>query len=241
MKLLRGKGAAEKKETDAEQEETEEALALGAVLDPVEEKLEKPERKERPVEKRPQREANSGERREQPPKDREKRPPQQGGKGSERRERPPKREDAAARPRRTRKAGRGGTGPRARSAAGMSAPAGRPEAQAGRNAPPATTSSGNTGRPRARRSQQRSMLQVRRPVRCNRRKHPNKTMGGFMHLQSRPDFYRFGADGERLFCGVSGAKRARRTGGNAIRRFSQGPVLPGRDSPENGSTLLLIQ
>lgn len=70
----------------------------------------------------------------------------------------------------------------------MSAPAGRPEAQAGRNAPPATTSSGNTGRPRARRSQQRSMLQVRRPVRCNRRKHPNKTMGGFMHLQSRPDF-----------------------------------------------------
>ena len=106
----------------------------------------------------------------------------------------------------------GRDGPRARSAAGMSAPAGRPEAQAGRNAPPATTSSGNTGRPRARRSQQRSMLQVRRPVRCNRRKHPNKTMGGFMHLQSRPDFYRFGADGERLFCGVSGAKRARRTG-----------------------------
>lgn len=92
VKLLRGKGAAEKKETDAEQEETEEALALGAVLDPVEEKPEKPERKERPVEKRPQREANSGERREQPPKEREKRPPQQGGKGSERRERPPKRE-----------------------------------------------------------------------------------------------------------------------------------------------------
>ena len=92
VKLLRGKGAAEKKETDAEQEETEEALALEAVLDPVEEKPEKPERKERPVEKRPQREANSGERREQPPKDREKRPPQQGGKGSERRERPPKRE-----------------------------------------------------------------------------------------------------------------------------------------------------
>ena len=92
VKLLRGKGAAEKKETDAEQEETEEALALEAVLDPVEEKPEKPERKERPVEKRPQREANSGGRREQPPKEREKRPPQQGGKGSERRERPPKRE-----------------------------------------------------------------------------------------------------------------------------------------------------
>lgn len=30
-------------------------------------------------------------------------------------------------------------------------------------------------------------------------------------------------------------------GGNAIRRFSQGPVLPGRDSPENSSTPLLIQ
>ena len=92
VKLLRGKGAAEKKETDAEQEVTEEVVVLEAVLDPVEEKLEKPERKERPVEKRPQREANSGERREQPPKEREKRPPQQGGKGSERRERPPKRE-----------------------------------------------------------------------------------------------------------------------------------------------------
>ena len=92
VKLLRGKGAAEKKEVEAELEVTEEVVVLEAVLDPVEEKLEKPERKERPVEKRPQREANSGERREQPPKDREKRPPQQGGKGSERRERPPKRE-----------------------------------------------------------------------------------------------------------------------------------------------------
>ena len=79
-------------EVTAWQEETEEALALEAVLDPVEEKPEKPERKERPAEKRTQREANSGERREQPPKEREKRPPQQGGKGSERRERPPKRE-----------------------------------------------------------------------------------------------------------------------------------------------------
>ena len=92
VKLLRGKGAAEKKEVEAELEVTEEVVVLEAVLDPVEEKLEKPERKERPVEKRPQREANSGERREQPPKEREKRPPQQGGKGSERRERPPKRE-----------------------------------------------------------------------------------------------------------------------------------------------------
>lgn len=92
VKLLRGKGAAEKKEVEAELEVTEEVVVLEAVLDPVEEKPEKPERKERPVEKRPQREANSGERREQPPKEREKRPPQQGGKGSERRERPPKRE-----------------------------------------------------------------------------------------------------------------------------------------------------
>ena len=92
VKLLRGKGAAEKKEVEAELEVTEEVVVLEAVLDPVEEKLEKPERKERPAEKRTQREANSGERREQPPKDREKRPPQQGGKGSERRERPPKRE-----------------------------------------------------------------------------------------------------------------------------------------------------
>ena len=124
----------------------------------------------------------------------------------------------------------------------MSAPAVRPEAQAGRNAPPATTSSGNTGRPRARRSQQRSMLQVRRPVRCNRRKHPNKTMGGFMHLQSRPDFYRFGADGERLFCGVSGAKRPAGRGGK-----TQSAVFPKARCFRDGirrkiaAPLLLIQ
>lgn len=68
----------------------------------------------------------------------------------------------------------------------MNGPAGRPEAQAGRNAPPATTSSGNTGWPRARRPQQRSRRQVRRPVRCNRRKHPNKTMAALLYAFAKP-------------------------------------------------------
>lgn len=125
----------------------------------------------------------------------------------------------------------------------MSAPAGRPEAQAGRNAPPATTSSGNTGRPRARRSQQRSMLQVRRPVRCNRRKHPNKTMGGFAVCICKAVLIFIGLErmGNVYFVAFQAQNVPAGRGGNAIRRFSQGPVLPGRDSPENSSTPLLIQ
>ena len=125
----------------------------------------------------------------------------------------------------------------------MSAPAGRPEAQAGRNAPPGATSSGNTGRPRARRPQQRSRRQVRRPVRCNRRKHPNKTMGGFAVCICKAVLIFIGLErmGNVYFVAFQAQNVPAGRGGNAIRRFSQGPVLPGRDSPENGSTLLLIQ
>ena len=145
VKLLRGKGAVEKKEVEAELEVTEEVVVLEAVLDPVEEKLEKPERKERPVEKRPQREANSGGRREQPPKEREKRPPQQGGKGSERRERPPKREGRRRAAKANTQSRPGRDGPRARSEAGMSAPAVRQRRRPGGTRPPQQPAAGTPG------------------------------------------------------------------------------------------------
>lgn len=66
-------------------------------------------------------------------------------------------------------------------------------------------------------------------------------MGGFMHLQSRPDFIGLERMGNVYFVAFQAQNVPAGRGGNAIRRFSQGPVLPGRDSPENSSTPLLIQ
>ena len=85
---------------------------------------------------------------------------------------------------------------------------------------------------------------MRRPVRCNRRKHPNKTMGGFAVCICKAVLIFIGLErmGNVYFVAFQAQNVPRRTGRkNAIRRFSQGPVLPGRDSPENSSTPLLIQ
>lgn len=84
---------------------------------------------------------------------------------------------------------------------------------------------------------------MRRPVRCNRRKHPNKTMGGFAVCICKAVLIFIGLErmGNVYFVAFQAQNVPAGRGGNAIRRFSQGPVLPGRDSPENGSTLLLIQ
>lgn len=85
---------------------------------------------------------------------------------------------------------------------------------------------------------------MRRPVRCNRRKHPNKTMGGFAVCICKAVLIFIGLErmGNVYFVAFQAQNGPPARGGeNAIRRFSQGPVLPGRDSPGNGSTLLLIQ
>lgn len=90
----------------------------------------------------------------------------------------------------------------------MNGPAGRPEAQAGGTRPPQQPAAGTPGgrEPEG----PSSGAGAKCAGRCG------ATGGNIrikrwrlccMHLQSRPDFYRFGADGERLFCGVSGAKR----------------------------------
>lgn len=84
---------------------------------------------------------------------------------------------------------------------------------------------------------------MRRPVRCNRRKHPNKTMGGFAVCICKAALIFIGLErmGNVYFVAFQAQNVPAGRGGNAIRRFSQGPVLPGRDSPENSSTPLLIQ
>ena len=84
---------------------------------------------------------------------------------------------------------------------------------------------------------------MRRPVRCNRRKHTNKTMGGFAVCICKAVLIFIGLErmGNVYFVAFQAQNVPAGRGGNAIRRFSQGPVLPGRDSPENSSTPLLIQ
>lgn len=92
VKLLRGKGAAEKKETDAEQEGTEEALALGAVLDPGGRKAGEAGAQGAPGGEAASAGGKFGRAPRTAAEGAREAPPQQGGKGSERRERPPKRE-----------------------------------------------------------------------------------------------------------------------------------------------------
>ena len=77
----------EKKEPEADIEDDEELFEVEGVLDLEEERPEKSEQKERMADRRPQRDPNTVVRREQSPKDREKRPAQQNNRTTERRER----------------------------------------------------------------------------------------------------------------------------------------------------------